>query len=98
MVLLSITCNAQHNIIKLQLLVLLLLINAYTVKKKNFVKSVAVSKRHWKFSVMVTKMYSDNHYLPQISLPFHQVFLYGVCIMASGVVVAKIHFFVVPIL
>jgi len=25
--------------------------------------------------VMFTKMYSDSHYQPQISLPFHQVFL-----------------------
>ena len=37
-------------------------------------KSVAISERHWKFLVTVTKMYSDGHYLPQISLPFHQVF------------------------
>ena len=41
----------------------------------DLVKSVAVSERHWKFLVMVTKMYSDSRYLPQISLPFHQVFL-----------------------
>ena len=38
---------------------------------KNLVKSVVVSKRHWKFLVTVTEMYSDSHYL---SLPFHQVF------------------------
>jgi len=43
--------------------------------KKLVVKSVADSERHWKFLVMVTKMYSDGHYLPQIPLPFHQVFL-----------------------
>jgi len=42
-------------------------LNAYTV-----VKSVAVSECHL---VTVTKMYSNSHYLPQISLPFHQVFL-----------------------
>jgi len=46
----------------------------YTVKK-NFVKSVAVSECHWKFLVTVTIMCNDDHYLPQISLPFHQVFL-----------------------
>ena len=40
------------------------------------VKSVAVSERHWKFLVTATKMYSDGYYLPQISLPFHQVFLH----------------------
>ena len=44
-----------------------------TVKK--LVKSVAVSEYQWKFLVTFTKMYSDSHYLPQISLPFHQVFL-----------------------
>ena len=35
---------------------------------------MAVSERHCIFLVMVTKMYSDGHYLSQISLPFHQGF------------------------
>jgi len=39
------------------------------------VKSVAVSDHHWKFLATVTKMYGDAHYLPQVSLPFHHVFL-----------------------
>ena len=35
---------------------------------------MADSERHCIFLVKVTKMYSDGRYLPQISLPFHQVF------------------------
>ena len=43
-------------------------------------KSVAVSECHYTFLVMITKMYSNSHYLPeQILPPFHQVFLYGAC-------------------
>ena len=47
-------------------------IKYYTVK--NLVKPVAVNECHWKF--LYSKIYSDGHYLPQISLPFHQVFLH----------------------
>jgi len=37
--------------------------------------SGADSERHCILLVRVTKMYSDGHYLLQISLPFHHVFL-----------------------
>ena len=43
--------------------------------KNHLVKSVAVIECHWKFLVTVSIMYSDGHYLPRISLPFHQFFL-----------------------
>ena len=55
-------------------------------------KSVAVSECHWKFLVTVTKMYSDSHYLPQISLPFHQVFfIYSVALHVKGLLQLAYH-------
>jgi len=38
------------------------------------VKSLADSACHCIFLVIVTKLFNDGHYLPQISLSFHQVF------------------------
>ena len=56
------------------------------------IKSVADSERHCLFLVLVTKMYSDGHHLPQISLSFHQVFftVYICCIVSKAFIIKVI--------